>query len=85
MKLICENSNSSHINANGVRGDAADTIGQLDTLLPLCTLVTIKAEVHDVLLIKERPRITFGVTADSAVTPTVIVVIPYSANILRAN
>ena len=38
MKLICENSNSSHINANGVRGDAADTIGQLDTLLPLCTL-----------------------------------------------
>ena len=36
--LICENSNSSHINANGVRGDAAGTIGQLDTLLPLCTL-----------------------------------------------
>ena len=38
MKLICENSNSSHINANGVRSDAADTIGQLDTLLPLCTI-----------------------------------------------
>ena len=38
MKLICKNSNSSHINANGVRGDAADTIGPLDTLLPLCTL-----------------------------------------------
>ena len=38
MKLICENNNSSHINANGVRDDAADTIGQLDTLLPLCTL-----------------------------------------------
>ena len=41
MKLICENSNSLHINANGVRGDAADTIGLLDTLLPLCTLVII--------------------------------------------
>ena len=40
MKLICENSNSSHINANRVRGDAAGTIGQLDTLLPLCTLGT---------------------------------------------
>ena len=38
MKIICENSNSSHINANGVRSDAVDTIGQLDTLLPLCTL-----------------------------------------------
>ena len=33
--------------------------------------ITIKAGVHDVLLIKERPTITFGVTADSAVTPTV--------------
>ena len=43
MKLICENSNSSHINANGVRGDAAGTIGQLDTLLPLCTLGIINA------------------------------------------
>ena len=38
MKLICENSNFSHINANGVHGDAAGTIGQLDTLLHLCTL-----------------------------------------------
>ena len=38
MKLICENSNSLHINTNGVRSDAADTIGLLDTLLPLCTL-----------------------------------------------
>ena len=45
----------------------------------------IKARAHDVLLIKERPTITFGVTADSAVTPTVIVVIPYSANISRTN
>ena len=27
MKLICENSNSLHINANGVGGDSADTIG----------------------------------------------------------
>ena len=38
MKLICENSNSSHINANEVRGDAADAIGLLDTLLLVCTL-----------------------------------------------
>ena len=38
MKLICENNNSLHINANGVCSDAADTIGLLNTLLPLCTL-----------------------------------------------
>ena len=41
--LICENSNSSHINANRVHSDAADTIGLLDTLLPLCTLGSIYA------------------------------------------
>ena len=38
MKLIRENSNSSHINANGVHSDAAGTIGLLDTLLSLSTL-----------------------------------------------
>ena len=39
----------------------------------LYNTITIKAEVHDALLIKERTTITVGVTADSAVTPTVIV------------
>ena len=42
----------------------------------LYNTITIKAEAHDALLIiviKERTTITVGVTADSAVTPTVIV------------
>ena len=46
MKLIRENTNSSHINANGVRGDAVDTIGQLDTLLPLCILDMSNVTLH---------------------------------------
>ena len=52
MKLICKNSNSSHINANGVRSDAAGTIGQLDTLLPLCTL-----DVNHVRIISGRHNV----------------------------
>ena len=39
----------------------------------LYNTITIKAEAHDALLIKERTKITVGVTADSAVTLTVIV------------
>ena len=39
----------------------------------LYNTITIQAEAHDALLIKERTTKTVGVTADSAVTPTVIV------------
>ena len=40
----------------------------------LYNTITIKAVAHhDALLIKERTTITVGVTADSAVTPTVII------------
>ena len=39
----------------------------------LYNTITIKAVAHDALLIKERTTVTLGVTADSAVTPTVIV------------
>ena len=39
----------------------------------LYNTITIKAVAHDALLIKERTTLTVGVTADSAVTPTVIV------------
>ena len=49
----------------------------------LYNTITIKAVAHDALLIKERTTITVGVTADSAVTPTVIISLFFDSLVLN--
>ena len=50
MKLICENSNSLHINAKGVHGDATDTIGAVGHSFPYILLLS-QSKKHFLLFV----------------------------------